>query len=86
MNNIFIPYEQALSILTEHKSDFPIVSKPLEECVGAYLAEDLLSDRDFPPFDRVTMDGIAIPYTAFEKGQRKFKIEAVAPAGTPQKN
>ena len=85
MNNIFIPYEQALSILTEHKSDFPIVSKPLEECVGAYLAEDLLSDRDFPPFDRVTMDGIAIPYTAFEKGQRKFKIEAVAPAGTPQK-
>tara|TARA_R110000744_G_scaffold9421_4_gene30154 strand:+ start:7849 stop:9063 length:1215 start_codon:yes stop_codon:yes gene_type:complete len=85
MNNIFIPYEQALSILTEHKSDFPIVSKPLEECVGAYLAEDLLSDRDFPPFDRVTMDGIAIPYTAFEKGQRKFKIEAVAPAGIPQK-
>jgi molybdopterin molybdotransferase len=84
MNNTFIPYDQALSILTEYKSNFQIVSRPLEQCVGAYLAEDLLADRDFPPFDRVTMDGIAISYPAFEKGQRTFKIAAIAPAGTPQ--
>lgn len=82
--NTFIPYEKALSILEVHKSDFPIVFKPLEESTGAYLAEDLLADRDFPPFDRVTMDGIAINYTAFENGLRSFEIEAVAPAGTPQ--
>ncbi len=85
MDNTFIPYDKALSILAEHKSDFPIVSKPLERCVGTYLAEDLSADRDFPPFDRVTMDGIAINFSTFEKGQRNFKIEAVAPAGTPQK-
>ena len=85
MDNTFIPYEQALDIIAQHKSVFPNTSKPLEECVGAYLAEDLLADRDFPPFDRVTMDGIAIVYATFEKGQRQFKIEAVAPAGTPKK-
>ncbi len=85
MDNTFIPYEQALSILAEHTGDFPIVSKPLEQCVGAYLAEDLSADRDFPPFDRVTMDGIAIDFSVFEKGQRNFKIETVAPAGTSQK-
>jgi len=84
MENIFIPYEKALSILEEHKSDFPIRSKKLENCIGSYLAEDLIADRDFPPFDRVTMDGIAILYSTFENGQRDFTIEATAAAGTPQ--
>ena len=84
MENTFIPYEKALSILETHKSNFPIVSKPLEECTGAYLGEGIFADRDFPPFDRVTMDGIAINYKAFESGQREFKIEAIAPAGTAQ--
>lgn len=84
MNNTFIPYEKALEILENHKGNFTIISKPIEECKGAYLAEDLSADRDFPPFDRVTMDGIAVDYSSFEKGQRTYKIEAVAPAGTPQ--
>lgn len=84
MENTFIPYEKALSILEEHKGDFPIESRNLENCIGAYLAEDLIADRDFPPFDRVTMDGIAIVYDSFEKGQRTFTIESTAAAGTPQ--
>lgn len=84
MNNTFIPYEKALSILEEHKGDFPIEPRNLEDCVGAYLAEDLIADRDFPPFDRVTMDGIAVAYDTFKNGKRTFVIEAIAPAGTPQ--
>lgn len=32
---------------------------PLEEATGHILQETLLADRDFPPFDRVAMDGIA---------------------------
>ena len=85
MENTFIPYEKALSILEEHKGDFPIESRKLEDCIGTYLAEDLVADRDFPPFDRVTMDGIAIDYATFKKGRRTFNIESTAPAGTPQK-
>lgn len=84
MKNTFIPYEKALSILEEHKGTFPIESRDLEECIGAYLAEDLIADRDFPPFDRVTMDGIAIVFDTFESGKRTFTIESVAAAGTPQ--
>jgi molybdopterin molybdotransferase len=84
MNNTFIPYEKALSILEKHKGDFPITSRKLEDCIGAYLAEDLIADRDFPPFDRVTMDGIAILYSTFETEQRTFTIEATAAAGMPQ--
>ena len=84
MNNTFIAYEKALSILEEHKGNFPIEFRNLEDCIGAYLAEDLIADRDFPPFDRVTMDGIAIIYDSFKNGQRKFQIEATAAAGTAQ--
>jgi len=85
MTNTFIPYEKALSIIAEHKGDFPTESRKLEDCIGAYLAEDLVADRDFPPFDRVTMDGIAIVYDTFKSGKRNFLIEATAAAGTPQK-
>ena len=86
MENVFIRYEKALSILEAHKSQFPIETRKLEDSIGAYLAEDLVADRDFPPFDRVTMDGIAIAFESFESGQREYGIEATAPAGAPQKS
>ena len=85
MENIFITYQEALSILASHVTEFPEESRRLEDCVGAYLAEDLKADRDFPPFDRVTMDGIAIAYESFSDGRRKYAIQETAPAGTPQK-
>lgn len=84
MNNTFISYEDALRIISDHKLDFPIISKNLEACVGEFLAEPIIADRDFPPFDRVTMDGIAIVYDNFTKGQRSFQIEATVAAGDPQ--
>ncbi|NAS13221.1 molybdopterin molybdotransferase MoeA [Poritiphilus flavus] len=84
MDNIFITYQRALELLESQIEDFPTESKALKDCVGAYLAEDLHADRDFPPFDRVTMDGIAISFSSFESGRRQFKIEAISPAGSPQ--
>ncbi|MEO9513203.1 MAG: molybdopterin molybdotransferase MoeA [Flavobacteriaceae bacterium] len=85
MDNTFIPYQKALEILEFNKGDFPIESRRIEDCIGCFLAEDLIADRDFPPFDRVTMDGIAIIYSEFESGAREFQIEDTAAAGTPQK-
>ena len=48
---------------------------------GRVLAETIRSDRDQPPFDRVTMDGIAIASRSFASGRRNFRIEAVQAAG-----
>jgi molybdopterin molybdotransferase len=64
---------------------YPIVNQliALEKSVGCILKEDLVADRDFPPFDRVTMDGIAILYAAFATGQRAFPIENIQAAGAP---
>ncbi|MBP6385730.1 MAG: molybdopterin molybdotransferase MoeA [Pseudarcicella sp.] len=55
--------------------------------IGQILAEDIFADRDFPPFDRVAMDGIAFRMASFvslEVGDRLL-IEAIQYAGEPQK-
>jgi molybdopterin molybdotransferase len=56
----------------------------LPEANGRVLCEDLRADRNFPPFNRVTMDGIAIRFEDFKNGQRQFAIKGVQAAGMPQ--
>ncbi|ELR70021.1 Molybdopterin biosynthesis protein MoeA [Fulvivirga imtechensis AK7] len=46
--------------------------------------EDVYADRDFPPFNRVMMDGIAIDSHEWEKGRREYTIEGIQTAGSPQ--
>jgi molybdopterin molybdotransferase len=54
----------------------------IQDAIGLILAEDLTADRDFPPFNRAMMDGIAIKNTALNK----WLIEEIAFAGEPQKH
>ena len=56
----------------------------LERCSGKVLAEEIKADRDLPPFNRATMDGIAILFKSFEAGQHEFLIEGIQAAGQPQ--
>lgn len=79
-----ISVTEASKIILDHAFEFEDKIIPLAESMGAILREDLLADRDFPPFDRVTMDGIAIDFSAFASGRRVFAIESTGPAGTPQ--
>jgi molybdopterin molybdotransferase len=51
------------------------------DALGKVLAEDVTGDRDLPPFNRVTMDGIAIDYQTWKKGKSSFLIEFVMAAG-----
>ena len=53
----------------------------LQECIGLILAEEIKADRDLPPFDRITMDGIALSFKEYVNGQREFSIEGVQAAG-----
>lgn len=59
---------------------------PIEQAVNRVLAESVFADRDFPPFDRVSMDGIAIRFEAWAQGSREFKIAFTQAAGDVQKN
>ncbi len=79
-----ITVEEAYDIVMKNCPKAEVESTSLDDAQGRILAEDVFADRNFPPFDRVTMDGIAIAYSSFASGTRKFKIESIAAAGSPQ--
>lgn len=54
-----------------------------DDCLGRVLAEDIFADRDFPPFNRVMMDGIAIRFADWQAGIRRYKVQELLPAGSP---
>lgn len=66
------------------QADFGVEQVSLEQAEGRILAEEVVADRDQPPFNRATMDGIAISYSAYDKGIRSFPRTGMARAGIPQ--
>ncbi|MCU0327349.1 MAG: hypothetical protein MUF45_19380 [Spirosomaceae bacterium] len=70
-------------IILENTISLPTEEVAITDAIGRILAEDLRADRDFPPFDRVTMDGIAISFEQLSKGVDTFPIESVSRAGSP---
>jgi molybdopterin molybdotransferase len=76
-----ISFEQAHQRVLGHSQDFGKEAIPLKDAIGRTLAADILADRDFPPFDRATKDGIAIRFEAFEKGRRDYEIAGIQQAG-----
>ncbi|CAI8441084.1 MAG: Molybdopterin molybdenumtransferase [Polaribacter sejongensis] len=79
-----ISVDQALQNVLNSVQNFGVEEVPFLKSLGRILKEPVLADRDFPPFNRVAMDGIAIDYTAFKKGQRSFNIEGIQAAGSAQ--
>ena len=79
-----ISVEEAKNIILNTTQNFGVEEIPFIKSVGRILKETIVADRDFPPFNRVSMDGIAIDFNVFQNGQRAFKIEAIQPAGSPQ--
>ena len=55
----------------------------LAAAVGRILRQDVLAERDQPPFDRVMMDGIAIRFASLAEGLREFALQGVQQAGDP---
>ncbi|HEX6225315.1 MAG TPA: molybdopterin molybdotransferase MoeA [Chryseolinea sp.] len=62
-----------------------IETVPLQRAFNRVLGEKISADRDFPPFDRVSMDGVAIQFEVLKNGQNEFPVEFIHAAGSPQK-
>lgn len=75
---------EATRLIQANLLPLPITQVALTEACGRVLKEDIVADRDFPPFNRVAMDGIAIQFTQWEKGKRSFTIRGLQAAGMPQ--
>jgi molybdopterin molybdotransferase len=77
--------EEATSIIQSNLYKPQTELADIEKAVGKVLAEIIYADRDFPPFNRVAMDGIAIQFNAFASGRREFNVAGIQAAGEPQK-
>lgn len=77
----FITVEEAERIVLSHTKDFGVEEMSFDQSLGRVLAEGLFADRDLPPFNRPTVDGVAIKFDAFQNGIRCFKIKATQAAG-----
>ena len=79
-----ITVAQALQTVLNSCHNFGIEEIPFLKSMGRILKEEIVADRDFPPFNRVSMDGISIDYQQFKNGRRVFKIEGIQAAGSRQ--
>lgn len=78
-----ISYKEAFDIVQSYIQDFGIEKVPFTRSLGRVLAQDIKADRDFPAFNRVTKDGIAIYFDDLEP-RSEFEIAGTVAAGTPQ--
>jgi molybdopterin molybdotransferase len=74
------PHE-AIELLKNITIPFRTEKMPLAKTLGMNIAEKIVADRDFPPFDRVMMDGIAVK----DISAPTWKIEGILFAGEPVK-
>lgn len=76
-----ISYEQALQQVILNARSFGKELVCLDDALGRTLAELVYADRDYPPFNRSAMDGIAINFEDFKAGIREYKIAETIYAG-----
>lgn len=76
-----ISYQKALEIIQSKAKSFGTEEVHLDDALDRILAEDIFANRDFPPFNRAAMDGIAIHIQDLEKGISSYHIAETIYAG-----
>ena len=74
----------AFAITQHHKLTLPTERVLLDDALGRVLCESVCADRDFPPFDRVAMDGIGIRFADIASGVQSFRVAGMQRAGQAQ--
>ena len=77
-----IDVAEAAALIHSRVRGWGTVRVPLDSAQGEVLQQVLTAERDQPPFDRVTMDGIAIRHAALAAGQRTFSVIGTQGAGS----
>ena len=72
LSNENISVEMALAIVLDNSESFGTEKTELTRSLNRVLKEAVFADRDFPPFDRVSMDGIAIRFDSFQPETENF--------------
>lgn len=80
-----ISVHEAENLIFQYINKTSHISINIESLRSEVLSEPLIADRDYPAFNRVAMDGIAISTASWNSGQRDFFIEGCQRAGEEQK-
>jgi len=72
---------QAIAIIDAAPVHPRIIELPLDESDGLIVAQDILSDRDYPPFDKSLMDGYAVRISDVATTPIELNIIGEIPAG-----
>jgi molybdopterin molybdotransferase len=78
-----IDVAEAVALIAKHMPQYDTRTVPLADAHGEILRQTISAERDQPPFDRVTMDGIAIEHAGIEQGRREFNVIGIQAAGVP---
>ncbi|WP_448527281.1 molybdopterin molybdotransferase MoeA [Parathermosynechococcus lividus] len=76
-----ISVNTAAALIRQHLPDWGTEIVSLSTLHPRILAEPILSDRPYPPIDRIMMDGIALNWQHYDAGQRTFPILGTVAAG-----
>ncbi len=79
-----IAADKAFNLIMERPGKWGQEEIPFYQAYNRTLTKDIIADRDFPPFNRVTMDGIGIVYDKLSVGNKEFAIDGLQAAGSPQ--
>lgn len=74
-------YKEAQQIITSLAKSFGQETLSLDEAYGRVLAEQVFADRDYPPFNRATMDGYAINFKDWGQSINNYAVKEVVFAG-----
>ncbi len=74
-------YKEAQQIIAGLAKSFGTEKLVLEEAFNRILAENIDADRDYPPFNRATMDGYAINLKDWKAGTKNYTVKEVVFAG-----
>lgn len=76
-----ITYNEAMDKVLSSQLSLGSEYVPLLKSIGRFLNEPIYADRDFPPFNRATKDGIAINFQVIENNIKDMPVEGMASAG-----
>ncbi|MCP3999491.1 MAG: molybdopterin molybdotransferase MoeA [Gammaproteobacteria bacterium] len=76
-----IDVTQAVTLITESMPKYGSESVALTDATGQILRQKIYAERDQPPFDRATMDGIAISAAGLKNNIRQFLVGGIQGAG-----
>ena len=76
-----LSFQDAIDTVRSLAHSFGTESVHLDDALGRVLAENISADRDYPPFNRCSMDGYAIRIEDFDAGTRIFKVSETIYAG-----